>query len=87
MTHWLWFWAGWIIASAVILLAGCDLPTEYTVNSPECPWPPPSVLDASIGSMPLGCPWTDANGNVVDGWWAARAESQGGNNILKGASR
>jgi hypothetical protein len=67
--HWHSFWTGWIACSVFMLgllfLTGCDIPTEYTVRSPECPWPPPMVTD-SVMSLPLGCPYRLPDGTVVN---------------------
>jgi hypothetical protein len=52
----------------LLLLAGCKIPTEYTVRSPECPWPPPRASDTTVTSVPLGCPWRDEAGEIVPGW-------------------
>ena len=60
---------GWILGMMILTLVwGCKIPTEYTVRSPECPWPPPMVSDSTVGSIPLGCPYRDKNGEVVNGW-------------------
>ena len=56
-------WAGFTVG---ILLTGCDIPTDYTVNSPNCPWPPPRVSDSTVALVPLGCPYTTADGEVVN---------------------
>jgi hypothetical protein len=61
------FWIGFLGTSLLFAIAGCDVPTEYTVHSPECPWPPPRVSD-SVGVLPLGCPWRTDEGVVVPGW-------------------
>ena len=53
----------------LVVLLGCDLPTEYTINSPNCPWPPPSVLDGTVEAIPLGCPYENADGTITGGWW------------------
>ena len=66
--RWPLYWLAFF-GTLLLFASACDLPTEYTVHSPECPWPPPSVLDASVTAIPLGCPWTDENGNVISGWW------------------
>jgi hypothetical protein len=62
------FMVGWILGLMILALAGCDIPTEYTVRSPECPWPPPMVSDSSVSSVPLGCPYRLPNGQTVGGW-------------------
>ena len=61
---------GFVLGYFVLMLVGCDIPTEYTVQSPNCPWPPPSVLDQSINVLPLGCPYERADGTIVGGWWS-----------------
>jgi hypothetical protein len=60
---------GFVVTYLLLILTGCDIPTEYTVQSPNCPWPPPSVLDQSISTVPLGCPYERADGTIVGGWW------------------
>jgi hypothetical protein len=54
----------------LLLVAGCkiDAPTEYTVSTPDCPWPPPLVTDTTVSALPLGCPYRLPNGQTVDGW-------------------
>jgi hypothetical protein len=58
----------WAVAWLVLLTVGCKIPTEYTVRSPECPWPPPRASDTTVTSVPLGCPWRDEAGEIVPGW-------------------
>jgi hypothetical protein len=65
---WPIYWIAFLGVSILFAIAGCDIPTEYTVRSPECPWPPPAVTDSEVTSLPLGCPWLDENGEVVNGW-------------------
>jgi hypothetical protein len=63
------FWIGFL--GTMLLLSaiwGCDVPTDYTVHSPECPWPPPLVADTTVSTVPLGCPYTLPDGTVVPGW-------------------
>ena len=65
------FWIGFLGTMLLLSVAwGCDVPTEYTVRSPECPWPPPMVTDTTVDAVPLGCPYTNADGEVVNGWWS-----------------
>jgi hypothetical protein len=62
---------GWILGTMLLLLlTGCKItaPTEYTVSTPECPWPPPLVTDTTVAALPLGCPYRLPNGTTVDGW-------------------
>jgi hypothetical protein len=67
LAHWM---IGWLLGMmALTLIWGCDIPTEYSVRSPECPWPPPMVTDSTVVSIPLGCPYRDKNGETVDPWW------------------
>jgi hypothetical protein len=66
---WAYYWIGFLATS--LLLNACDVPTEYTVNSPECPWPPPKVTDQAIQALPLGCPYMLEDGTIVGGWWSS----------------
>jgi hypothetical protein len=54
----------------LLLITGCKItaPTEYTVSTPRCPWPPPMVTDTTVAALPLGCPYRLPNGTTVDGW-------------------
>ena len=61
------FWVGFFGMSFLLqLIWGCDIPTDYTVNSPNCPWPPPRVSDSTVALVPLGCPYTMPDGTVVN---------------------
>jgi hypothetical protein len=62
------FMVGWILGLMLVALMGCDVPTEYTIHSPECPWPPPMVNDSTVSAVPLGCPYRTEDGRTVGGW-------------------
>lgn len=60
-----------LLALASLVVAGCaQIPTDVTLHLkaedyPGCPWPPPSVNDSTMASLPLGCPFYDGQGNLV----------------------
>jgi hypothetical protein len=51
-----------LVAVVALLVAGCEIPTTYTVRGPTCPWPPPQLTD-TLG-IPLGCPWREGDSIV-----------------------
>lgn len=48
----------------LLLVTGCQIPTDYTVRGPDCPWPPPQLSDTLVLGIPLGCPWRDGDSVV-----------------------
>ena len=52
--RWPLYWIAFL--GTLLLFAACDIPTDYTVNSPNCPWPPPRVSDSTVALIPLGYP-------------------------------
>lgn len=49
----------------LLLLLGCDIPTDYRVHAPACPFPPPLVTDSLFAGLPLGCPYRLDDTTVV----------------------
>lgn len=50
---------------ALAALIACDIPTDYTVRTPECPFPVPMVSDTL--TLPLGCPYMLPD-STITGW-------------------
>lgn len=61
-----------ITVLGLVALAACDIPTEYRIETPQCPWPPPMVTDTTVQAIPLGCPYMLPDSTVVGtlpGWY------------------
>lgn len=59
MTHRRWDQGWWLLAAAsvlLLLLAGCKIPTDYTVRAADVPYcPVDSAGWVAADSVPLGC--------------------------------